>query len=113
MPCRNCCSVSESICITTLMLVHHCGEIVRHSGAMSLPKLLAWTREHVMGIKGEKFVRGVGSPGNRLRGKLGIVSGRSVANSCASSSGMRAFKIAGGTTRKKLAVTARAPANAS
>jgi hypothetical protein len=71
------------------MLVHHCGEIVRHSGAMSLPKLLAWTREHVMGIKGEKFVRGVGSPGNRLRGKLGIVSGRSVANSCASSSGTR------------------------
>jgi thioredoxin 2 len=52
MQCRNCCSVWESICITTLMLVHHCREIVRHSGAMALPQLLAWTREHVMGIKG-------------------------------------------------------------
>lgn len=37
--------------IPTLMLVHHGREIARQSGAMPLPRLLAWTREHAEGIK--------------------------------------------------------------
>ena len=37
--------------IPTLMLVHHGREIARQSGAMSLPRLLAWTREHAEGVK--------------------------------------------------------------
>jgi thioredoxin 2 len=37
--------------IPTLMLVHHGREIARKSGVMSLPQLLAWTREHVEGVK--------------------------------------------------------------
>jgi thioredoxin 2 len=37
--------------IPTLMLVHHGGEIARKPGLMSLPQLLAWTREHVDGVK--------------------------------------------------------------
>ncbi|WP_425304827.1 thioredoxin family protein [Bradyrhizobium erythrophlei] len=32
--------------IPTLMLVHHGREIARQSGAMPLPRLLAWAREH-------------------------------------------------------------------
>jgi thioredoxin 2 len=37
--------------IPTLMLVHHGREIARQSGAVSLPQLLAWAREHVDGVK--------------------------------------------------------------
>ena len=37
--------------IPTLMLVHHGREIARKPGLMSLPQLLAWTREHVDGVK--------------------------------------------------------------
>lgn len=37
--------------IPTLMLVHHGREIARQSGVMPLPQLLAWTRDHVDGIK--------------------------------------------------------------
>ena len=37
--------------IPTLMLVHHGREIARKSGVMPLPQLLAWTREHVDGMK--------------------------------------------------------------
>jgi thioredoxin 2 len=37
--------------IPTLMLVHRGREIARKSGVMSLPQLLAWTREHVEGVK--------------------------------------------------------------
>jgi thioredoxin 2 len=37
--------------IPTLMLVHHGREIARKSGIMPLPQLLAWTREHVDGMK--------------------------------------------------------------
>ena len=37
--------------IPTLMLVHHGREIARKAGVMPLPQLLAWTREHVDGMK--------------------------------------------------------------
>jgi thioredoxin 2 len=37
--------------IPTLMLVHHGGEIARQSGVMPLAQLLAWTREHVDGVR--------------------------------------------------------------
>ena len=37
--------------IPTLMLVHHGREIARQSGAVSLPQLLVWAREHVDGVK--------------------------------------------------------------
>jgi thioredoxin 2 len=37
--------------IPTLMLIHHGREIARKPGLMSLPQLLAWTREHVDGVK--------------------------------------------------------------
>ena len=37
--------------IPTLMLVHQGREIARKSGVMPLPQLLAWTREHVDGVK--------------------------------------------------------------
>jgi thioredoxin 2 len=37
--------------IPTLMLVHHDRETARQPGLMSLPQLLAWTREHVDGVK--------------------------------------------------------------
>jgi thioredoxin 2 len=37
--------------IPTLMLVHHGREIARKPGVMPLPQLLAWTREHVEGVK--------------------------------------------------------------
>ena len=37
--------------IPTLMLVHHGREIARQSGAMPLPRLLAWAREHADGVK--------------------------------------------------------------
>jgi thioredoxin 2 len=37
--------------IPTLMLMHHDREITRKPGLMSLPQLLAWTREHVDGVK--------------------------------------------------------------
>jgi thioredoxin 2 len=37
--------------IPTLMLVHQGREIARQSGAMPLPRLLAWTREHAEGVK--------------------------------------------------------------
>jgi thioredoxin 2 len=37
--------------IPTLMLVHHGREIARQRGVMPLPQLLAWTREHVDGVK--------------------------------------------------------------
>jgi len=37
--------------IPTLMLVHHDREIARQSGAIPLPRLLAWTREHAEGVK--------------------------------------------------------------
>jgi thioredoxin 2 len=37
--------------IPTLMLMHHGREIARQSGAVSLPQLLAWAREHVDGVK--------------------------------------------------------------
>jgi thioredoxin 2 len=37
--------------IPTLMLVHHGRETARKSGVMPLPQLLAWTREHVEGVK--------------------------------------------------------------
>jgi thioredoxin 2 len=37
--------------IPTLMLVHHGREIARRAGVMPLPQLLAWTREHVDGMK--------------------------------------------------------------
>jgi thioredoxin 2 len=37
--------------IPTLMLVHRDREIARKSGVMPLPQLLAWTREHVDGMK--------------------------------------------------------------
>jgi thioredoxin 2 len=37
--------------IPTLMLVHRGREIARTSGLMPLPQLLAWTREHVDGMK--------------------------------------------------------------
>ena len=37
--------------IPTLMLVHHGREIARKPGLTSLPQLLAWTREHVDGVK--------------------------------------------------------------
>jgi thioredoxin 2 len=33
------------------MLVHHGREIARKPGLMSLPQLLAWTREHVDSVK--------------------------------------------------------------
>ena len=36
--------------IPTLMLVHRGREIARQTGVMSLPKLLAWTRQHVSGV---------------------------------------------------------------
>jgi thioredoxin 2 len=34
-----------------LMLVHHGGEIARQPGVMPLAQLLAWTREHVDGVR--------------------------------------------------------------
>ena len=37
--------------IPTLMLMHHGRETARQSGAVSLPQLLAWAREHVDGVK--------------------------------------------------------------
>ena len=37
--------------IPTLMLVHRGREIARKSGVMPLSQLLAWTREHVDGVK--------------------------------------------------------------
>ena len=37
--------------IPTLMLVHRGREVARSSGVMPLPQLLAWTREHVDGVK--------------------------------------------------------------
>ena len=37
--------------IPTLLLVHHGREIARKSGLMPLPQLLAWTREHIDGVK--------------------------------------------------------------
>jgi thioredoxin 2 len=37
--------------LPTLMLVHRGREIARKSGVMPLPKLLAWTREHVDDVK--------------------------------------------------------------
>jgi thioredoxin 2 len=37
--------------IPTLMLVHHGREIARQSGVMPLAQLLAWTREHVDGVR--------------------------------------------------------------
>lgn len=37
--------------IPMLMLVHRGREIARRSGVMPLPQLLAWTREHVEGVK--------------------------------------------------------------
>ena len=37
--------------IPTLMLVHRGREIARTSGLIPLPQLLAWTREHVDGMK--------------------------------------------------------------
>jgi len=37
--------------IPTLMLVHHGREIARRSGVMPLAQLLAWTREHIDGVK--------------------------------------------------------------
>ena len=37
--------------IPTLMLVHHGREIARKVGVMPLPQLLAWTREHIDGMK--------------------------------------------------------------
>ncbi len=37
--------------IPTLMLIHHGREIARKPGLTSLPQLLAWTREHVDGVK--------------------------------------------------------------
>ena len=37
--------------IPTMMLVHHGREIARKPGLTSLPQLLAWTREHVDGVK--------------------------------------------------------------
>jgi thioredoxin 2 len=37
--------------IPTLMLVRHGREIARKSGVMPLPQLLAWTREHLDGMK--------------------------------------------------------------
>ena len=37
--------------IPTMMLVHHGWEIARQSGVMPLAQLLAWTREHVDGVK--------------------------------------------------------------
>ena len=48
--CRNCCSVIRSRA-PTLMLVHHGREIARQSGVMPLAQLLAWTREHVDGVR--------------------------------------------------------------
>jgi thioredoxin 2 len=36
--------------IPTLMLLHHGREIARQPGVMSLPQLLAWTRQHVGGV---------------------------------------------------------------
>jgi thioredoxin 2 len=37
--------------IPTLMLVHHGREIARKPGAMPLPQLMAWTREHADSMK--------------------------------------------------------------
>ena len=37
--------------IPTLMLVHHGREIARQLGAVPLPRLLAWAREHADGVK--------------------------------------------------------------
>jgi thioredoxin 2 len=37
--------------IPTLMLVQHGRELARKPGVMSLPQLLAWTREHVEAVK--------------------------------------------------------------
>jgi thioredoxin-like negative regulator of GroEL len=42
--------------IPTLMLVHRGREIARKSGLMPLPQLLAWTREHVDGMKVQQDV---------------------------------------------------------
>ena len=36
--------------IPTLMLLHHRAEIARRSGLMTLPQLVAWSREHVAGV---------------------------------------------------------------
>jgi len=37
--------------VPTLMLMHHRREIGRWAGVMALNQLLAWTREHVDGVK--------------------------------------------------------------
>jgi thioredoxin 2 len=37
--------------VPTLMLLHRGREIARKSGLMPMPHLLAWTREHVDGVK--------------------------------------------------------------
>jgi thioredoxin 2 len=37
--------------IPTLMLVHHGRELARKLGVMPLPQLVAWTREHVEGVR--------------------------------------------------------------
>ncbi len=37
--------------IPTLLLVHRGREIARQSGLMPLPQLLAWTRQHIDGVK--------------------------------------------------------------
>ncbi len=37
--------------IPTLLLVHRGREIARKSGLMPLPQLLAWTRQHIDGVK--------------------------------------------------------------
>jgi thioredoxin 2 len=60
-PCRAMVPISDAVpellqrfgiqSIPTLMLVHHGREIARKSGVMSLLQLLAWTREHVEGVK--------------------------------------------------------------
>jgi thioredoxin 2 len=46
---RSYCSASPGL--PTLMLVHRGREIARKSGVKPLPKLLAWTREHVDDVK--------------------------------------------------------------
>ena len=51
MRCQNCCRRFSIQSIPTLMLVHRGREIARTSGLMPLPQLLAWTREHVDGMK--------------------------------------------------------------
>jgi thioredoxin 2 len=43
-------------------LMHHGREIARQAGLMPLPQLLAWTRQHVGGIKGAPDVRAAAPP---------------------------------------------------